>query len=100
MNGNGKMSANSWIIVESLAALVAFGVLAFFYEPKYAFGVGVIVSALISVLNNATGSKSGAKMPEQAGEPKPGQASVTEIHTESAPPNPPAPGSGDAQKPL
>ncbi len=46
-------------------------------------GVGLIIGAIIALLNNVTGVKSGGSMPEQAGEPRPGQTSKTDTHTQS-----------------
>ena len=92
MNDNGKMSGASWIVLECLIALVVFGAFSFFVKPAYEFGVGLIIGALISTLNNAAGVKSGSSMPEQPGDPKPGQTSQSETNTkiETAPPPPTA----------
>jgi hypothetical protein len=102
MNDNGKMSANSAVVLECLIGVVAFGILSFFYEPKYAMGVGLVIGALIGVLNNASGVKSGSTLPEQVGAPKPGQTSETDTHTKSGNPEPPLPNpqAGDPSNPL
>src|ERR1035441_8587977 len=91
MNDNGKMSANSAVVLECLIGVVAFGILSFFYEPKYAMGVGLVIGALIGVLNNASGVKSGSTLPEQVGAPKPGQTSETDTHTKYGKTEPPLP---------
>ena len=90
MPDDKRMSANSLIVLECLIVLTAFGILSFFQEPKYGMGVGLIIAALIGLLNNAAGVKSGSKMPEQAGEPKPGQTSQVEtrIQTDVPPTTP------------
>ena len=73
-----KMNSNQWIALECLIVLAVLGVLSFFRKPEYEFGVGLIVGAIISGFNNSLGVQSGSRMPEQAGDAKPGQASKTE----------------------
>ena len=78
-NTNGSMSANSALSLEVLIGIVIFGVAAVIWVPQMAPTViTIILTALVSVLNNLTGVKSGSTMPEQAGGPQPGQASQTE----------------------
>jgi hypothetical protein len=101
MNGNGGMKSESWIIVELGVVLAAFGILAFWKAPAYEKAAWYVIGVFSNGLSLVLGYKFGKGMPEQAGEPKPGQTATTDTHTESGPlPNPPAPGSGDAHNPL
>jgi hypothetical protein len=80
------VKSSSWVILECLVVLAILGVLSFFTEPKYGIGVGMVLTAIIAVLNNTVGTVSGGKMPEQAGDAKPGQSStVTTESTVSVP---------------
>ena len=84
------MSSNSWIALESLVALAALGLASFFWTPKYPEAVGIVLAALVGTLNSALGAKSGAKMPEQAGDARPGQSSPTKAVIETTSQAPPA----------
>jgi sugar phosphate permease len=97
MNGDG-MKSESWLIVELGAALLAMALLSFFFVPAYEKGAWYVIGVFATALGTVIGYKFGKGMPEQAGEPKPGQTSKTDTHTESAPP--PNPQTGDPQKPL
>jgi type II secretory pathway pseudopilin PulG len=84
MNDNGKMSGNSYLTLEVLVALVIVGIVAIICVPQLAPTVTTIVlTALVGMLNNLTGVKSGGKMPEQAGDAKPGQSSQTTVATQT-----------------
>ena len=83
--GNNGMGASSWIVLECLVVLFVLGLASFFCEPKYALGVGMVLTAVISLLNNTIGTKAGAKMPEQPGDPKAGQSSTSTVTTEAPP---------------
>jgi hypothetical protein len=105
VNDNGKMSGNSWVILQCLAILTVFGVLSFFRMPEYGLGVGLIIGAVIAMLNNAAGVKSGGKLPEQVGSPQAGQDSQTQITSTVSTQSPPAPllpnpQPGDPHNPL
>ena len=83
-NNNGKMSGNSALTLEVLIALVIFGIAAIIWIPQMASTViTIVVTALVGVLNNLTGTKAGSKMPEQAGGPQPGQSSQTKTTSET-----------------
>jgi hypothetical protein len=89
-NGNGSMKSGSWVVLECLVLLLAFGIAGFFVKPAYELGVGIIIGAVINTLSNALGVKSGAlagKMPEQATDSRPGQTTKTqtEISTVTVP---------------
>ena len=91
MNTKGSMSSDSWIALECLIVLAGIGAASFFWTPKYPEAVGIVLTAVVGVLQAARGAKAGAKMPEQAGGPQPGQASQTKTTTEvtsQAPPEP------------
>lgn len=77
-----KMNSNQWIALECLVGLIVIGLAAFFWKPQYEFGAGAVITALVSALNNSLGVQSGSKMPEQAGDPKPGQSSQTKSTVE------------------
>jgi hypothetical protein len=85
------MKSSSWVILECLVVLAILGVLSFFTEPKYGIGVGMVLTAIIAVLNNTVGTVSGGKMPEQAGDAKPGQSSTVKIESTVSAPNTDAP---------
>lgn len=84
------MTSNSWIAIECLAILALMGFASFFFEPKYSFGVGVVLTAVVSILNNALGAKTGGKMPEQSTDARPGQSSQSDVKKVTTP-DPPAP---------
>ena len=66
-----EMKSDSWVVIECLSLLgIGLG-LSFLWEPRYPFGVGMILGALIATLNQKTGVKAGSTMPQQAGDPKP-----------------------------
>jgi hypothetical protein len=92
MNGNGGMKSSSWVIIACMIILALLGGASFFLDPKYGYGVLAVLTTISAVLTHQLGSVSGSTLPEQLGEPKPGQTATTDTHTESAvPPNPPAP---------
>ena len=64
------MSANSWVVLECLIVLALLGAASFFVRPAYELGVGIIIGAVVALLNSASGQKAGASMPEQASETK------------------------------
>lgn len=74
---NNQMKGSSWVILECLIILTAFGIASFFIEPKYGYGVLAVLTAVIAVLNQAIGAKSGSTMPQQASDPKQGQSTQT-----------------------
>ena len=78
-NTNGSISANSALSLEVLVAIVIFGVASIIWVPKNPTAITIVLTALIGILQNLTGTKAGGKMPEQAGGPQPGQSSQTEI---------------------
>jgi hypothetical protein len=84
-----EMKSDSWVVLECLVILALFGGASFLWEPKYAFGLGVAMTAVVSALNNAMGTKSGAKMPQQSTDAKPGQTSDTTSKITTIP-DPPA----------
>lgn len=83
------MKSDSWIVVECLVILALMGLASFFIEPRYAFGVGVVMTAVVSVLNNVLGTKSGGKMPEQSTDARPGQSSTVDSKISTVPDPPP-----------
>lgn len=80
------MKSNSWVVVELGAGLLLAMGLSFFVSPAYEKGVWLILGALVMAFGNAMGTKSGAAMPAQAGDVKPGQdsKSTTTVETQSA----------------
>ena len=90
MTDNGKMSGGSWFSLECLIGLVIFGVLLTFRTPAFPAAVYAIIGALIQAMGNSQGVKSGGKMPEQAGDAKPGQQSQTKSVIETTSQAPPA----------
>ena len=86
MNGNGGMKSSSVVIIVCLAILAVLGGASFFFDPKYGYGVLAVLTTISAVLTHQLGSVSGGKLPEQLGEPKPGQTTETDTHIESVPP--------------
>jgi hypothetical protein len=84
------MKSESWIVIECLTILALMGGASFFFEPKYSFGVGVVLTAVVSILNNALGAKTGGTMPQQTTDAKPGQSSQADTHVITVPEPPPA----------
>ena len=80
-DGNGKMSGASWVVAECLAMLAGFGLYAILHHEQAL--VLVIVTAVVGVLNNERGARSGSKVPEQIGTPGPGQTGETKTETTS-----------------
>ena len=87
MNGNGsstnQMSGNSWLTLQVLIAIVIFGLASFLWVPKNPTVITIIITALVGIIQNLTGVKAGGKMPEQAGDAKPGQSSQTTVATQT-----------------
>jgi hypothetical protein len=78
---SNKMKGSSWVILECIIVLTVLGIASFFVKPHYELGVGMIIAAIIGVLNQIAGVKSGSSMPDQATDRKPGQTSELEIKT-------------------
>jgi len=84
-----KMNGNQWVAVECLLGLVAFGISSFFWKPTDSAVLMIVITAIVSALNNALGVQSGSHLPEQAGDAKPGQASHTETTSRTTTQAPP-----------
>ena len=66
MNGNGKMSGNSWFSLECLVGIVVIGLCCVWRAPAYPIAVYAVLQALIQALGNSQGVKSGSALPQQA----------------------------------
>lgn len=88
------MKSESWLIIQLGGALLVLGLMSFFVVPLYEKGAWFVMGAIYGAFNAVIGYKFGRSMPEQKGDPKPGQESKTEIITTSAlapaPPDMPA----------
>jgi hypothetical protein len=87
MNSNGnstnQMSGNSWLTLQVLIAIVIFGLASFLWVPKNPTVITIIITALVGIIQNLTGVKAGGKMPEQAGDARPGQSPQTTVATQT-----------------
>lgn len=75
------MKSESWIIIELLAAVLILTALGYFFIPAYGPGVTFGMQAIVAAFNMVIGYKFGRSMPEQSGDPKPGQDTKTEVST-------------------
>ena len=78
------MSGRSWVVAECMIALLCFGGLAWYAPPKDPVTFGMIVTAIIGLMLNRSGSQDGASLPQQVGDVRPGQASQSETTTTTA----------------
>jgi sugar phosphate permease len=84
------MRSENWIIVEVGSALLLITILGFFKMPVYEKGVEIVVSAFVAAFSMIIGYKFGRSMPEQSGDPKPGQTAKTVTETIPPPAETPA----------
>ena len=82
MTPKNSPSKSSWVAIVCLAGLTVLGVLSFFFEPKYAVGLMMIITAIATTMANSLGVKSGAAMPQQAGDAKPGESTQSKTTSE------------------
>ena len=85
------MTSDSWLIIEALGGLFILGLLSFVWSPSYEKGAWFVITAFWGVLNLILGAKYSRKMPEQAGDAKPGQSSTSETTTTTTAPAPTEP---------
>ena len=86
-----KMSGDSLLIVELGLALLLMGAFSVFFSPAYAKAFDRITEVIAFAFTSAVVYKWGRSMPQQAGDPKPGQTSESTTSTTSAVPPVPAP---------
>jgi protein-S-isoprenylcysteine O-methyltransferase Ste14 len=80
---NKDMSGDSWLVVELGLALLVITVFSFFFSPTYAKSVDRITDVLAIAFTSVISYKFGRTMPQQASDPKVGQASTSDVHQSS-----------------
>jgi hypothetical protein len=88
---NEKMSGDSWLVVELGAALLFLAALSFFVVPAYSKAADRVTEVIAIAFTSVISYKFGRSMPQQAGDPKPGQSSQTSVITKADPPPAPPP---------
>ena len=92
---NEKMSGDSWLVVELGMALLLLAILSFFFIPAYAKAMDRVTDVIAIAFTAVISYKFGRSMPQQAGDPKPGQSSQSSVTTKADTPLdskvPPAP---------
>jgi hypothetical protein len=79
------MKGDSWLILELVVILAAFGLVSFWYTPVYGAGVTFVTAIFADALKVLLGYRFGRSMPQQAGQPVAGQTSqsTTTIETQN-----------------
>ena len=80
---NEKMSGDSWLVVELGAALLFLATLSFFFVPAYAKAMDRVTEVVAIAFTSVISYKFGRSMPQQAGDPKPGQSSQSSVTTKA-----------------
>lgn len=80
------MKSESWLVIQFGAALLALGLMSFFFTPAYEKGAWAVITVFISVLSAIIGYKFGKSLPEQITDPKIGQSSTPAIETKTQSP--------------
>ena len=77
------MKPEYWLVMYLLGILAALGVTSFFVAPVYATGVQLVMDVLKYALVSIISFLFGRSLPEQIGDPKPGQSGETTSKTET-----------------
>ena len=90
------MKPEYWLVIFLFLAWTSLGVLSFFRGPTYASGVETTMEVLKYALVSLMSFLFGRTLPEQVGDPKPGQTTTKQTQTSSSvtsdpPTDPPAP---------
>lgn len=76
-----QMRSETWLIIEIGAILAALCILCFFVTPAYDKGAWFLMGVFASQFGNMIGYSFGRSVPQQIGDPKPGQATKSEVTT-------------------
>ena len=82
------MKGDSWLILELVVILAAFGLVSFWYVPIYASGTVMVMTIFADALKVLLGYRFGRSMPQQAGGAVSGQASTSTTTVETVSPDP------------
>jgi hypothetical protein len=82
------MKGDSWLILELVVILAAFGLVSFWFTPVYGVGVTFVTAIFADALKVLLGYKFGRSMPSQAGDVREGQASTSTTTVETVSPDP------------
>ena len=80
---NEKMSGDSWLVVELGVALLSLAILSFFFVPAYPKAMDRVTDVVAIAFTAVISYKFGRSMPQQAGDPKPGQSSQSSVATKT-----------------
>ena len=72
-----------WLVMYLLGILATLGAMSFFVAPVYATGVELVMDVLKYALVSIISFLFGRSLPEQVGDPKPGQTGATTSKTET-----------------
>jgi hypothetical protein len=79
------VKSESWIILELILFLAAFGGLSFYQTPIYEKGAWMVMGAIWTALSTILGYKFGKNMPDQSTDAKPGQTSQVQSTISNTP---------------
>ena len=77
------MKPEYWLVMYLLAILATLGGMSFFVSPVYGAGVQLVMDVLKYALVSIISFLFGRSLPEQIGDPKPGQSGETTSKTET-----------------